>query len=298
MRQERTTMSVVDDLQEQEKEQNHEAGTGKSLASLRNAKAFIFDMDGVLYRGKAPLPGVADVFNALTIRGIGFLLATNNSMATPASYVQRMADMGVTVGASHIQTSSTATRDFLLGDMPEGSVVHTVGMPALRETFEGNPHFKLTEEGAEHADVVVVGLDLEFTYEKLRVASHYIRSGARFVAPNADGTLPNEHGVQPGAGSIVAAIAAASGVQPTIIGKPQTLMMTTGAELLGVQPGEAVMVGDRLDTDIAAGHKAGLTTVLVLTGVTRREDLAGAEVLPDYVFADLPALLTAIVGHG
>lgn len=269
----------------------------EALSRLRAAKAFIFDMDGVLYRGSVPLPGVEELFNALTIRGIGFLLATNNSMATPDSYVKRMTSMGVTVGASHIQTSATATRDFLRTELPDNAVIHTVGMPALSEQIFDGTSWSKAEGGAEHVDAVVVGLDLEFTYEKLRVASHYVRNGARFVATNADGTLPNENGVQPGAGSIVAAITAASGVQPTIVGKPQTLMMTEGARILGVAPGEAVMVGDRLDTDIAAGHKAGLTTALVLTGVSQRSDLATAEVLPDYVFADLPALLTAIVGH-
>lgn len=266
---------------------------------LRDAKAFIFDMDGVLYRGAAPLPGVADIFNALTIRGIGFLLATNNSMATPASYVERMATMGVTVGATHIQTSATATRDFLKGTLPETAHIHVVGMPALAEQlFDGTEWVHVVAAEADQVDAVVVGLDLEFTYEKLRTASNYVRNGAKFIATNADGTLPIENGVQPGAGSIVAAIAAASSVIPTVVGKPQTLMMTTGAEILGVLPHEAVMVGDRLDTDIAAGHHAGLLTALVLTGVAQRSDLASAEVLPDYVFADLPALMTAIVGHG
>lgn len=286
-------MSVTDDLTISGNAAND------AYRKLRDAKAFIFDMDGVLYRGAAPLPGVADMFNALTIRGIGFLLATNNSMATPESYVQRMATMGVTVGASHIQTSATATRDFLKGIIPDDTKIHTVGMPALSEQIFGDTNW-IRVEGAEadSVEAVVVGLDLEFTYEKLRVASHYVRNGAKFIATNADGTLPIENGVQPGAGSIVAAIAAASSVIPTIVGKPQTLMMTTGAEILGVLPNEAVMVGDRLDTDIAAGHHAGLLTALVLTGVAQRSDLVSAEVLPDYVFADLPALLTAIVGHG
>jgi 4-nitrophenyl phosphatase len=278
--------------------ETHAPIADETLSRLRNAKAFIFDMDGVLYRGSAPLPGVEELFNALTIRGIGFLLATNNSMATPASYVERMASMGVTVGASHIQTSATATRDFLKHELPADAHIHTVGMPALAEQLLDGTEWVRVHDDADRVDAVVVGLDLEFTYQKLRVASAYIREGARFIATNADGTLPNENGVQPGAGSIVAALAAASGVQPTIVGKPQTLMMTTGAEILGVAPNEAVMVGDRLDTDIAAGHKAGLTTALVLTGVASRDDLSRAEILPDYVFADLPALQTALIGQG
>ncbi len=270
-----------------------------SETGLRDAKAFIFDMDGVLYRGRAPLPGVADLFNALTLRGIPFLLATNNSMATPASYVLRMAEMNVEVTEAQIQTSATATRDYLLGEIDPASRILIVGMPALAEQiFTGTSFQAVTEDPDEHIDAVVVGLDLEFTYARLRRASDAIREGAKYVATNADATLPHETGMQPGAGSVVAALSTASGKSPIVVGKPETLMMLKGIEQLGVRPEEAVMVGDRLDTDIVSGHRAGLKTALVLTGVSQRPDLAHAEILPDYVFADLPALTQALVGHG
>lgn len=268
-----------------------------SPAGLKDAKAFIFDMDGVLYRGKAPLPGVSDLFNALTLRGIPYLLATNNSMATPASYVLRMAEMGVDVTESQIQTSATATRDYLLDEIDPGSRILIVGMPALAEQiFTGTSFQPVTDSPDEHIDAVVVGLDLELTYAKLRRASDAVRAGAAYVATNADATLPHETGMQPGAGSVVAAISTASGRQPIVVGKPETLMMLKGIEQLGVRPEEAVMVGDRLDTDILSGHRAGLKTALVLTGVSQRPDLTHADVLPDYVFADLPALTQALVG--
>lgn len=266
---------------------------------LQDAKAFIFDMDGVLYRGRAPLPGVADLFNALTLRGIPFLLATNNSMATPASYVLRMAEMGVEVVESQIQTSATATRDYLLGEIDPDSRILIVGMPALAEQiFTGTRFHPVTDDPNELIDAVVVGLDLDFTYAKLRQASDALREGAKYVATNADATLPHETGMQPGAGSVVAALSTASGRVPIVVGKPETLMMLKGIEQLGVRPEEAVMVGDRLDTDILSGHRAGLKTALVLTGVSQRADLAQADVLPDYVFADLPALTQALVGPG
>lgn len=275
------------------------AASPPSPEGLRDAKAFIFDMDGVLYRGRSPLPGVADLFNALTLRGVPFLLATNNSMATPASYVLRMAEMGVEVAESQIQTSATATRDYLLGEVDSTARILIVGMPALAEQiFTGTSFETVTDDPGEHIDAVVVGLDLEFTYAKLQRASDAIRDGAKYVATNADGTLPHETGMQPGAGSIVAAISAASGKSPIVVGKPETLMMLKGIEQLGVRPEEAVMVGDRLDTDILSGHRAGLKTALVLTGVSQRPDLAHAEVLPDYVFADLPALTQALIGSG
>lgn len=265
---------------------------------LRHAKAFIFDMDGVLYRGKTPLPGVQTLFDALTIRGIRFLLATNNSMATPASYVVRMAEMGVTVAEGDIQTSAIATRDYLRDLLPPDATILIVGMPALGEQIFTGTSFRPASDDAETIDAVVVGLDLEFTYEKLYRATRAIVQGATFIATNADATLPTETGFQPGAGSIVAAIATASGTTPTVVGKPETLMMMKGIQQLGVDPSDAVMVGDRLDTDILSGHNAGLNTVLVLTGVSQRAELDGAAVLPDYVFTDLPALTQAIVGDG
>jgi 4-nitrophenyl phosphatase len=270
------------------------------LDRLRAAKAFIFDMDGVLYRGKTPLPGVQDIFNALTLREIPFLLATNNSMATPASYVLRMAEMGVTITADEVQTSATATRDFLKTELNPDARILPVGMPALAEQLTDGTSFTMIGETDPEtdADAVVVGLDLNFTYDKLRRAAAAIANGARFIATNADATLPNEGGFQPGAGSIVASIATATGVQPIVVGKPEPLMMIEGVAQLGVDAAHTVMVGDRLDTDIAAGHRAGLMTALVLTGVAKREDLTSAAVLPDYVFADLPALLQGVVGHG
>jgi 4-nitrophenyl phosphatase len=264
---------------------------------FRTAKAFIFDMDGVLYRGTHVLPGVTDLFNTLRLRGTHFLLATNNSMASQQAYVERMATMGVEVEIDQIQTSASVTREVVLEQLEPGSKILIVGMPALAASIlDGTEFVAATQDPGDHVDAVVVGLDLDFTYTKLRRASDAIRDGARFIATNADATLPHESGVQPGAGSIVAAIATASGVQPLVIGKPETLMMTKGVEGLGVAPGDAIMIGDRLDTDVLAGHRAGLLTGLVLTGVARREDLATAEVMPDYVFADLPALTQALVG--
>lgn len=266
---------------------------------LQDTRAFIFDMDGVLYRGRAPLPGVVDLFNALTLRGIPYLLATNNSMATPASYVLRMAEMGVAVTESQIQTSATATRDYLLGEIDPDSRILIVGMPALAEQiFTGTSFQPVSDDPAEQIDAVVVGLDLAFTYAKLRRASDAIRDGAKYVATNLDATLPHETGMQPGAGSVVAALSTASGRSPIVVGKPETLMMLKGIEQLGVRPEAAIMVGDRLDTDILSGNRAGLKTALVLTGVSQRPDLAHAVVLPDYVFADLPALTQALIGHG
>ncbi len=269
-----------------------------SPVALKDAEAFIFDMDGVLYRGKQGLPGVNEIFNALEARGRKYLLATNNSMATPNEYVTRMAKYGVAVDADHIQTSGTATRDFLERELPNGAHILVVGMPALSEQIGDGTDFVITDDPDDDVAAVVVGLDLEFTYDKLQRANAAIRKGARFVATNADPTLPVENGVMPGAGSVIAAIATATGKQPTVVGKPETLMMTTAVAQLGTHAGKTIMVGDRLDTDILAAQRAGLTTALVLTGVTSRDDLAGNEIVPDYVFTDLPAMTRELIGNG
>jgi 4-nitrophenyl phosphatase len=261
---------------------------------LRAAKAFNFDMDGVLYRGDEALPGVNDLLNALTLREIGYMLATNNSMATAAEYVQKLAKMNIDVPEESILTSAMATRDYLLETLPADAGIYVIGMPALRTQLFRETSFRAIQYGEETPDAVVVGLDKTFTYEKLLMANQAIRAGARFVATNADATLPTEAGLVPGCGSIVAAVSTASGQIPTVIGKPEPLLLQMASERLGVDPGDSVMVGDRLDTDIIAGARAGMLTVLVLTGVSTRDEIADAPVLPDLVFTDLNALLEAM----
>jgi 4-nitrophenyl phosphatase len=268
-----------------------------TLARLRQAKAWIFDMDGVLYRGATVLPGVQEILDALTLRERQYMLATHNSMATPAAYEEKLAAMGIDVPAEAVLTSALATRDYLIETLPEGSGIYVIGMPALREQlFEGST-FHPVQYGEEQPAAAVVGLDLTFTYDKMKAAHEAIRNGARFVATNADTTLPTELGLVPGAGSIVAALAAASGQQPVVIGKPETPMLEIAMERMGVRPEETVMVGDRLDTDILAGERAGMETVLVLTGVSTRDDLAIAEALPDIVVSDLPSLVEALTAE-
>jgi 4-nitrophenyl phosphatase len=266
-------------------------------ARLRAAKAFIFDMDGVLYRGSHPLPGVNDLFNALELRERHYILATNNSMSSPQQYVEKLAAMGVNVPVGSISTAGTATRDYLMETLAPDAKIFLIGMPALeQQIFEGTP-FTPVHTVEEGPDAVVAGLDLHFTYDKLKTAAVSIRNGAAVVATNADATLPTEAGLVPGAGSIIAAITTASGVQPVVIGKPSPRVLELSVERLGLTPAQGVMVGDRLDTDILAGHRAGLLTALVLTGVSTREDLASAEVMPDLIFTDLPAMLEEIVGN-
>jgi 4-nitrophenyl phosphatase len=265
-----------------------------ALRRLREAKAWIFDMDGVLYRGAEVLPGVKELLDALTLRERPVMLATNNSMSTPEAYERKLAAMGFDIPASAVITSALATRDYLLQTLPEGAGIYVIGMPALREQLFEGTSFHPVQYGEEQPAAVVIGLDLEFTYAKLKAAHEAIQRGALFIATNADTTLPTEAGLVPGAGSIVAAVEAASGQQPIVIGKPETPMLQMAMVRMGAQPAETVMLGDRLDTDILAGERAGMSTVLVLTGVSTREDLSSAEALPDVVVSDLPSLVEAI----
>jgi 4-nitrophenyl phosphatase len=260
---------------------------------FRQAEGYVFDMDGVLYRGNEPLPGVIEILDALAVRDRRYMLATNNSMSTPESYVAKLAKMGIEVPAEAILTSALATRDYLLETMPADASIFVIGMPALRDQLFAGTAFRPIQFGEEQPDVVVLGLDVGFTYDKLKEATAAIRGGARFIATNSDATLPTETGLVPGAGSIVAAVATASGQTPLVIGKPETPLLVQSLHRMNVPANQAVMIGDRLDTDIIAGHRAGMLTVLVLTGVSTRQEIASAPVRPDLVVSDLLTLVAA-----
>lgn len=265
-----------------------------AMERLGNARAWIFDMDGVLYRGNAPLPGAIDLFATLQLRSIPFRLATNNSTMTPAQYVQKLAKMDLDVPEQWIVTSGVATRDYLLSRFPSGSAIYVVGESALFEQLFQDDRLVQANGTDRQAAAVVAGLDRQFTYQKLSEAHEQIQRGAAFIATNSDVTLPTERGLEPGCGALIAAIQASTGVAPAVVGKPETLMFDTICRQLNVLPSEVVSVGDRLDTDIVAGSQAGTLALLVLTGVSTRDDIAGAEARPDLVFTDLNAVLSAI----
>jgi 4-nitrophenyl phosphatase len=264
-----------------------------ALDRMRRAGAFIFDMDGVLYRGNAPLPGIADLFAALELRNVPYRLATNNSTSTSQQYVAKLAKMGIDVPASAIVTSAMATRDFLLKTLPVGASIFVVGEPALSEQLFIDDALTPDPYLEHQPAAVVVGLDRSFTYERLYLANKAIRGGSLFVATNGDVTLPTEEGLVPGCGSIVAAIAASTGQEPIVVGKPETAMLLMCIEQMGADVDETVVVGDRLDTDILSGNRAGMLTALMLTGVSTVDEVATYPSKPDLIFSDLNALLDA-----
>lgn len=254
------------------------------LASIRN---LLIDMDGVLYRGQTALPGAAELLSFLDEHGLKYLLVTNNATMSQAQFSAKLHKMGIEVPPEAIMTSSLATASYLATLAPVGTKVNVVGEEALVKEMEKRG-FVIAGRDAQY---VVCGLDKTLTFEKLVTATIAIRHGATFIGTNADKTYPLEKDLIPGAGSILASLIASTDVQPIVIGKPEPAMFEQSLAALGAKAEETAMLGDRPETDILGGHRAGLATILVLTGVSTREGLAQCEVQPDLIVEDLPALI-------
>ena len=255
------------------------------MHSLSQLTHLIIDMDGVLYLGDQPMRCLREFFIFLRECNIRFILATNNSTRTPQAYVDKLAGMGVSVSPDEILVSGQATARFLAREYPRGTRVHVFGMSSLKQAMldEG---FILADEDVQ---LVVASMDREVTYEKLKRATLLIRSGARFIATNLDPTNPSEEGLLPGTGSMIVALEAASGTQAQAIGKPEPTMYQLAMEQMGASPAMTAAIGDRVDTDILGGKRAGLTTICVLSGSSNR---AEAEAIgTDLIFDDIAHLL-------
>jgi len=257
-------------------------------------RTFVFDLDGVVYRGKKALPGAVDTIETLRRHGHQVYFFTNNSTQSRATYVGKLRTIGLYTEEDHVMTSAFATALYLVERGAQGKTVFVVGEEGLRRELAG-AGMKLVCDGIhQKVDHVVVGMDRDFTYEKLMRAHRAIADGAEFIATNRDATFPVEGGlVVPGGGTMVAAIETATGVKPLLIGKPETYAMRKILDLAQTPPEDAVIVGDRLDTDIRVGNKIGAMTVLVLTGIATRTEVAAAapELRPDIVIQRLPEML-------
>lgn len=249
----------------------------------------LLDLDGTLYHGRNRVPGADALIAGLRERGIPFLFVTNNSSRTPQAVADHLAGMGIPASPEEVCTSSLAAARYIAQESP-GARVAIMGEEGLLEASR-EAGLEIVED---NPDYVLQGIDRSFRYETLARAARWIREGAGFVLTNPDLMLPSDGGMMPGAGTIGAAIEAASGVAPVIIGKPHGHLMAFAASRLGIPQAEALVVGDNMSTDIAAGVQAGCRTVLVLTGLTTRENLehytALSGVTPDYICSDLPEL--------
>jgi 4-nitrophenyl phosphatase len=255
------------------------------MQTLERISHLIIDMDGVLYLGDQPMRCLPEFFAFLRERKIQFILATNNSTRTSQEYVAKLARMGVQVSPEEILVSGQAAARYLAREYPRGTRVHVFGMPSLKQAMieEG---FILADEDVE---LVVASMDREITYEKLKRAVLLIRNGARFIATNLDPTNPTEEGQLPGTGSMIAALETASGVKPTAIGKPEPIMYQLAMEQMGALAETTAAIGDRIDTDILGGKRAGLSTICVLSGSSDRAEAESGDA--DMIFDDIAHLL-------
>ena len=236
---------------------------------MQPPKSYILDMDGVLVSGRTMIPGADGFIKRLEKRSARYLVLTNNPIYTPGDLAHRLHTIGLDIPAERIFTSARATARFLKRQRPNGTAF-VVGESGLTTAIH-DAGYVITDT---NPDYVVLGETLSYTMELITKAMRLVADGARFIATNPDPTGPSEAGITPACGAMAALIEKATGVSPFFVGKPNPLMMRTALNYLDVHSEDTVMVGDRMDTDIIAGVESGMETILVLTGVTRREDVS------------------------
>ena len=255
-------------------------------AALKGVRLFILDMDGTFYLGDEIIPGSLDFIARVRETGRSFLFFTNNSSRTPEGYLEKLARMGCPIGREQIMTSGDVTIRWLNTRRP-GRSVYLMGTEALRRSFS-QAGVRLVED--EQPDLVVTAFDTELTYRKLERACTFLRGGAEFIATHPDVNCPTADGFIPDCGAFCAAIRLSTGREPKFLGKPSPETLDMILEATGFAKEEAAFVGDRLYTDVAAGVNNGARGLLVLSGETRRSDLAQSPVKPHGVYQNLKEL--------
>jgi NagD protein len=236
---------------------------------MKPPKSYLIDMDGVLVSGHTVIPGAGQFIERLKARGAEYLVLTNNPLYTPGDLAHRLQTMGLDIPAERIFTSAMAVARFLQSQKPNGKAF-VIGESGLTEAIH-SVGYVITDHDP---DYVVLGETQSYNLELITKAIRLIVGGARFIATNPDPSGPSERGLVPACGAMAALIEKASGISPFFVGKPNPLMMRTALNYLGVHSENTVIIGDRMDTDIVAGVESGIETILVLSGVTRREDVA------------------------
>ncbi|MEA1964560.1 MAG: HAD-IIA family hydrolase [Candidatus Aerophobetes bacterium] len=258
---------------------------------------YIFDLDGVIYRGgEKLLPGAEQALSFLKERGEEICFLSNNSTLSRSGYVKRFTRLGIrTHPVNFFPSSYLAAIYFTENEERKNGKVLVIGEEGLFEELK-EAKVKITSN-PEEASYVVAGMDWKFNFEKLCLAHKAILKGAKFIATNIDLTFPVEEGTLPGAGAIIKAIEASTGKSPLLLGKPETFGIETVMKKRGYSPEDTILIGDRLETDILAGKRAGAVTVLVLSGITRREDLKKAPPShqPDYIISSLREFPSLII---
>lgn len=245
----------------------------------KEKKSYLIDMDGVLVHGSVPIPGAAEFIQKLIEEKRKFLILTNNPLYTTRDLAHRFQLSGLDISEDRIYTSAMATASFLHRQRPNGKAF-VIGETGLTEAIHAIGYVQTSVE----PDYVVLGETNTYSFEEITKAIRLIMGGARFIATNPDITGPTESGIVPATGSMAALIEKATGKAPLFIGKPNPLMMRSALNYINAHSEESIMIGDRMDTDILSGISSGLETVLVLSGVTSREDIDKYSYAPNYIF--------------
>ncbi len=262
------------------------------MIPIKHIKHLIIDMDGVLWLGDQPMPALNSFFQTLRELDIRFILATNNASKSGDEYVAKLKKFGVDVALDEILTSPQATAMYLAQHAPAAKI-YVIGEPGLTVELQANG-LQVVNDAPQTATHVVVGWDRTLSYAKLAEACLLIRAGAIFIGTNPDVTYPDARGIVPGNGATLAALRVSTGVEPLIIGKPMPEMMLQSMARMGSTPATTAVIGDRLDTDILGGINAGLTTLLVLTGVTAAADAQAGDIRADYIYQDIDGIASAL----
>ncbi|MFW6104545.1 MAG: HAD-IIA family hydrolase [Candidatus Bipolaricaulota bacterium] len=251
-------------------------------------EGFIFDLDGTVYRSDELMPGARSVITKLDVQGFGIVFLSNKPLHSRQYYADNLDQLGIPVDVNQIITSSYVM-GYHLSDTDKGVTVYPVGEePLMRELKAGG---MVISEDPEEIDYVVASFDRNFHYDKLNIAFQAIMNGARFIATNPDRTCPVKNGEVPDAAGMIGAIEGVTGKKVELVtGKPSKLMVKAALDRLELPPGDCLLIGDRLETDIKMGNDHGIPTALVLTGVTNRSDLAGSSIEPTYILEDLSQL--------
>lgn len=256
------------------------------IHQIAQKKNFICDMDGVIYHGNRLIPKVKEFVEWLEESGKNYLFLTNSSERSPRELAQKLSRLGLNVGEEHFYTSALATASFLKGQCPNGSV-YVIGEPGLVNALY-DAGFSMNDV---NPDYVVFGETRSLNYEKIEKAVKLVFNGAKLIGTNPDLTGPTEDGIVPACKSLISSIELTTGREAYFVGKPNPLMMRHALKKLNCSKVDAVMIGDRMDTDILAGLESELDTVLVLTGVTSKEDLVRFPYQPKFVLNDIGEII-------
>ncbi|MFT8322570.1 MAG: TIGR01457 family HAD-type hydrolase [Bacillus sp. (in: firmicutes)] len=251
---------------------------------MKKYKGYLIDLDGTMYRGTEVIQEAAEFVKRLTAENIPYLYVTNNSTKTPEQVAQKLREFHIPAKKEDVFTSAMAAANYISTEKAKANVF-MIGEQGLEDALSGQN--LLLSDGKAKVDYVVVGMDQQINYEKLTVACLAVRNGASYIITNGDTALPTERGLLPGNGALSSVITVSTQTEPLVIGKPASIIVDQAIKILGVAKEEVAMVGDNYHTDILAGIRANIDTILVHTGVTTKEQLALIEQKPTFTVDSL-----------